>query len=105
MTSKPETILRFLTNHYEDVKKLFNYTKESKLITDGDLHNLEIAHRLRQFIDYSILIPIGDDQYRFKQQYRNFLAFLAEETALVLPEQLGKYHKSLTQLFKEPVLL
>ena len=100
MKFNAKTILRFLINHYKEVKKLFNYTKESKLITDGDLHSLKIDQLLTQFIDYSILIPIGDDQYRFKQQYSNFLAFLVEETALVLPEQLSKYHESLTQLFK-----
>lgn len=99
MRYSPQTILHFLANHYEALKKLYDSCKSSPILPPERLEQLGLDHLTIRLTDYKILRPLPNREYRFEERYIDFFAFLVSDFSLDLPDQLAKYQQSLAALF------
>lgn len=101
--AEPITILRFLTNHFDAVKELYECQSSDGAIRKETFqeivknHGAEITN---QFFDYKILKQNGED-YEFRKSYYDFLEFILVEFRPVLPESIEKYYGVINELFRK----
>ncbi|MEM1007992.1 MAG: hypothetical protein AAGJ35_03220 [Myxococcota bacterium] len=99
MRYSPQTILRFLAEHYEVIKKLYDSSKKNRIITQQQIDQFNINHLITKLTDYKILRGLPNHEYHLEERYRDFIAFLISDFSLDLPAQLAKYQQSLDALF------
>jgi len=101
--AEPITILRFLTNHFDAVKDLYECQSREGVIRKEIFQEIVKRHGAEitnQFFDYKILKPNGED-YEFRKSYYDFLEFILVEFRPVLPESIEKYYGVINELFRK----
>lgn len=103
MRAEPKTILLFLYNHYDVVKRLFLQYGQYGNIQQHELDELledtepEIRARL---LEYKLLKPIGSD-FEMHSVFFSLMEFILSEFKPLLPETIGKYHHSISKLYQK----
>jgi hypothetical protein len=103
MRAEPKTILRFLLEHFESIRDLFEIqlddgiVRKETLKTICDKSNSALYNNL---IEYKILRRAGDD-FEFHSVYANLIAFIISEFRPLLPETIQKYNTSISQLYQK----
>ncbi len=100
---EPITILRFLTNHFDAVKDLYECQCNEGSIRKEVFQEIVKRHGAEitnQFFDYKILKQNGED-YEFRKSYYDFLEFILVEFRPILPESIEKYYSVINDLFRK----
>ena len=101
MRHSPISILHFLANHYTRLQKLVDHAKKSRLLEEEAFERLSLKEIKSKLLDYKIVLPLPDGQYRLEERYLAFLNFLTSDFSLDLPEQLAKYNHAFHALFEK----
>ncbi len=103
MKAEPKTILNFLANYFEIIKKIFDVQTKEGIIRKEILHEIFKTNGddiLSQLLDYKIIRKLGDD-YEFRDTYYKLFEFILNEFRPLLPETIQKYEQSIGVLFRK----
>lgn len=100
---EPITILRFLTNHFEVVKELYEIQTNDGLIRKEQFHETiknSGSEITQQFYDYKIIKTVGED-VEMRKVFVDLLSFILVEFRPILPESIEKYYGVIHELFRK----
>ncbi len=103
MKAEPKTILNFLANYFEIIKKIFDVQTKEGIIRKEILQEIFKTNGddiLSQLLDYKIIRKLGDD-YEFRDTYYKLFEFILNEFRPLLPETIQKYEQSIGVLFRK----
>jgi hypothetical protein len=103
MKAEPKTILNFLANYFEIIKKIFDVQTKEGIIRKEILNEIFKTNGddiLSQLLDYKIIRKLGDD-YEFRDTYYKLFEFILNEFRPLLPETIQKYEQSIGVLFRK----
>ncbi len=103
MKAEPKTILNFLANYFEIIKKIFDVQTKEGVIRKEILQEIFKTNGddiLSQLLDYKIIRKLGDD-YEFRDTYYKLFEFILNEFRPLLPETIQKYEQSIGVLFRK----
>ncbi len=96
----PRTILKFLDEHFDDVRTLYNIMQKKKIISDVDIIKIFTTNQMIEKLrEYDIINERADGSFALNQIYQKFISFLLDDFALDMPEQIRKYSNSLNELY------
>jgi hypothetical protein len=100
---EPRTILRFLLEHFDPVRELYEVQVSQGVINHEALDEILAKnenHIKPQLLEYKILSPVNTD-YEIRTVYYNLIEFILSEFKPMLPETIEKYHSSIGELFRK----
>lgn len=101
----PKKILRFMESYFDVIKDIYLLQKENGFISINQLEKLSTNEIVEKLIEYSIVEErIGGD-FILRESYFDFICALLDDYSLDMPQQIGKYHTSLSELFRELKML
>lgn len=96
----PRTILKFLDEHFDDIKILYKINEKHKTISDVDIGKIFTTNQMIDKLrEYDIINERADGNFTLNQIYQKFISFLLDDFALDMPEQIKKYSNSLSGLY------
>lgn len=97
---EPRKILGFLERNFDTIKALYSLNKEKSSISYTQLETLFISEdMINKIIEYSIVEERLDGTFILREMYLDFLSGLLDDYSLDMPEQISKYHASLSELY------
>lgn len=100
--AEPKTILHFIWSYFDLLRELFDIQVKDGLIRKEAL-TLVIDRSKRdiksQLIEYKILRNVNDD-YELRDVYYKLIEFILFEFRPLLPEEIEKFGKSISDLFR-----
>jgi len=97
---EPTKILRFLENNFDSIKTLYKLHKDNGAIL---YHQIEVIFNsedmINKVIEYLIVEERIDGTYILREIYFDFISGLLDDYSLDMPEQISKYHSSLSELY------
>lgn len=98
----PKKILRFLEEHFDEIKDIYTLYKTNGAINQEELDLIfKNSILLDNLIEYEIILLRADGTYVLNEIYASFISFLLDDFALDMPEQIEKYYNSLDSLFRK----
>ncbi len=98
----PKKILRFLEEHFDDVKTIYKVNKQNGIILNEEIETIFNSNILiDNLIEYGIIEERIDDTFVLNETYNDFISFLLDDFSLDMPEQIEKYHNSLDSLYRK----
>lgn len=100
---EPRTILRFLLEHFDPIRELYEVQVSQGVINHEALDEILAKnenHIKPQLLDYKILSAVNAD-YEIRTVYYNLVEFILSEFKPMLPETIEKYHGSIGELFRK----
>lgn len=99
----PKSILYFVWNYFDVVKDLFDVQTKEGIIRKETLAIILDRHKkdIRvQLIEYKIIRPINED-FELRDVYFKLIEFILHEFRPLLPEEIEKFGRAITELFKK----
>lgn len=98
--SEPAQILAFLSNFFSEVKVLYKIEKEYGFILYSQLKTtFERESNIEKLFEYEIIEEMVDETIKIKEVWFSLIESLLDDTSLDMPEQISKYHRSLSELY------
>ena len=99
----PKKILRFLEEHFDEIKTIYKLNKENGLILSEEIETVFDNSNILvdNLMEYEIIEQRMDDTFILNKTYSNFIEFLLDDFSLDMPEQIEKYYKSLDSLYRK----
>lgn len=98
----PKKILRFLEEHFDDIKTLYTLNKKHSYVNYHDVETIfSNSAVMDNLIEYKILEERFNGDYTFNENYGEFISFLLDDFSLDMPEQIKKYYSSLSELYEK----
>lgn len=95
---EPKKILRFMESHFDTIKSIYTIQKENSFLFVHQLEALNSSEIIDKLIEYAIVEERIDGMFILRDIYFEFLAGLLDDYSLDMPEQIAKYHVSLSEL-------
>jgi len=98
--NEPVQILAFVTSFFNEIKVIYKLEKEYGSITYSQLKTtFDRDSTIDKLFEYDILEEMVDESFKIKEVWYALIESLLDETSLDMPEQISKYHLSLTELY------
>lgn len=98
--NEPALILAFVSNYFNDIKVIYKLEKEYGSITYSRLKIIfERPANIEKLFEYEIIEEMVDESIKIKEIWYGLIESLLDDTSLDMPEQISKYHRSLTELY------
>lgn len=99
----PKRILRFLEEHFDEIKTIYKLNKQNGRILLEECETIfdNSNSLVDKLIEYEIIEQRIDDTFILNETYGSFISFLLDDFSLDMPEQIEKYHKSLDSLYRK----
>lgn len=95
----PKKILRFVTDNFDEVKALYNLQKEKGTLQYEHINTIfDTEYKFNTVIEYAIIEEKIDETFVLRELYYNLMEGLLDDYSLDMPEQIEKYHTSLSKL-------
>jgi hypothetical protein len=101
--AEPKTILSFIATYFDLIRDLFDTQVTEELIRKETLTIILDKHRKdikSQLIEYKIIRQINDD-FELRDVYHKLIEFVLFEFRPLLPEEIGKFGSSISELFRK----
>lgn len=99
--AEPKTILHFIWSYFDVLRDLFDAQNKDGIIrkeTLGQIIEINKRDIRNQLIEYKILRSINDD-FELRDVYYKLIEFILFEFRPLLPEEIEKFGKSISDLF------
>lgn len=98
--NEPVQILAFVSNFFNEIKVIYKLEKEYGAILYSQLKTIfDRDSTIDKLFEYEILEEMVDESIKIKEVWYTLIESLLDETSLDMPEQISKYHLSLTELY------
>jgi len=98
--NEPALILAFVSKYFNEIKVIYKLEKESGFITGAQLeHTFESASSIKKLFEYEVIEEMVDESIKIKEIWYGLIESLLDDTSLDMPEQISKYHRSLSELY------
>ncbi|WP_415396266.1 hypothetical protein [Sulfurimonas sp. CS5] len=98
--NEPAQILAFVSNFFNEIKVIYKLEKEYGAILYSQLKIIfDRDSTIDKLFEYEILEEMVDESIKIKEVWYTLIESLLDETSLDMPEQISKYHLSLTELY------
>ena len=98
--NEPVQILAFASNNFNELKVLYNLEKEYGFIEKSQLDMVFDRDSMQEkLFEYEIIEELVDESIKIKEIWYGLIESLLDETSLDMPEQIAKYHRSLSDLY------
>lgn len=98
--NEPVQILTFVSSFFNEIKIIYKVEKEYGSITYSQLKTtFDRDSTIEKLFEYGILEEMVDESIKIKDVWYELIESLLDETSLDMPEQISKYHLSLTELY------
>lgn len=98
--NEPAQILAFVSNFFNEIKVIYKLEKEYGSIVYSQLKTIfDRDSTIDKLFEYEILEEMVDESIKIKEVWYTLIESLLDETSLDMPEQISKYHLSLTELY------
>ena len=98
--NEPVQILAFASNNFNELKVLYNLEKEYGFIEKSQLDMVFDRDSMKEkLFEYEIIEELVDESIKIKEIWYGLIESLLDETSLDMPEQIAKYHRSLSDLY------
>ena len=95
----PKKILRFIADNFDEIKTLYKLQKEKNSLSYEEIEAVFATdYKFNALFEYAILEEKIDETFMFRELYFNLIEGLLDDYSLDMPEQISKYHTSLSQL-------
>jgi len=98
--NEPALILAFVSNYFNEIKVIYKLEKEYGSITYSQLKvTFDRDSNLEKLFEYEIIEEMVDESIKIKEVWYGLIESLLDDTSLDMPEQISKYHRSLSELY------
>lgn len=98
--NEPALILAFVSNYFSEIKVLYKLEKEYGFILYSQLKTtVERESNIEKLFEYEIIEEMVDESIKIKEVWYGLIESLLDDTSLDMPEQISKYHRSLSELY------
>jgi len=98
--NEPALILAFVSNYFNEIKVIYKLEKEYGFITYSQLKvTFDRDSNLEKLFEYEIIEEMVDESIKIKEIWYGLIESLLDDTSLDMPEQISKYHRSLSELY------
>jgi len=98
--NEPAQILIFVSNYFNELKVVYNLEKEYGSISYSQLKEIfERDSNIDKLFEYEIIEEMVDESIKIKEIWYGLMESLLDDTSLDMPEQISKYHRSLSDLY------
>lgn len=101
LRAEPRKVMRFVEDNFEILRDLYQVQLKENLIP-AEAFDMVTRHEgdiiTRRLLNYKLLNEVGDD-FRMVEQVGSYIGFLTKEFKPMLPEQLRRYHGSISDLY------
>lgn len=95
----PKKILRYIADNFDEIKTLYKLQKEKNSLSYEEVEAVFATdYKFNALFEYAILEEKIDETFMFRELYFNLIEGLLDDYSLDMPEQISKYHTSLSQL-------
>lgn len=95
----PKKILRFIADNFDEIKTLYKLQKEKSVLSLEEVEAVFATdYKFNTLFEYAIIEEKIDETFMLRELYFNLIEGLLDDYALDMPEQISKYHISLSQL-------
>lgn len=95
----PKKILRFIADNFDEIKTLYKLQKEKNSLSYEEVEAVFATdYKFNTLFEYAIIEEKIDETFMLRELYFNLIEGLLDDYALDMPEQISKYHTSLSQL-------
>lgn len=95
----PKKILRYIADNFDEIKTLYKLQKEKNSLSYEEVEAVfSTDYKFNALFEYAILEEKIDETFMFRELYFNLIEGLLDDYSLDMPEQISKYHTSLSQL-------
>ena len=96
---KPERILNYIVTNFEEIRTIYSLEKEYGCITEEQL--IAISLKIDTLLDYSIVEEMINETFKMRDIWYALIEGLLDDYSLDMPEQIAKYHSSLSDLYQK----
>jgi hypothetical protein len=96
---EPKKILNYIVTNFDEIKTIYFLEKEYGYITEEQL--VAIALKIDTLIDYSIIEEMVNETFKMRDIWYALVEGLLDDYSLDMPEQIAKYHSSISDLYRK----